>query len=623
MNRFPTTWLLLVAVLVLGGYIALVERQADQQDRRQERARRALRFEPGQVTHLRIATADMQATLEKESGTWRLTAPVRARANAGEVARILDTLEALVRSEVITGRQQREQNLSAQDFGFARPRARISLRENGRDMTLLIGRDTPLGGNLFVKVETEASIFVASSNLLATLPPRVDDLRDRRVFVGFPGEATRLDLRRADGLLQLARTQQGVWRMQKPFTGRAAYAAVQNLLDRLYETRVVDFVADSIAAASLYGLDEPSAQITLAGARPQGEQALRIGRPVEGRTNEVYATLEGSENVFSVPASLLETVSARAPDLRDRRLLMMPAYDIAFISTTEGERALHLARGEDNAWSVVEPRRFPASGTRLQEILGEWTGLRIETFIDNPGTNLAAWGLSPPARRITFATRSPTAAAGAPTANPDESVTLLVAREEEPNRDLMLVKVEGEESLYRVSREGLATLPMDPLFYRDPVVLTVDPADIRGLTRVVNGQEQSVERTSPTNGFRAAAGARMDSAAVSNVVAALQQVQAASFVVEDPEMLDTWGLATPHATLSIRLSGQGSIGRSISFGDDAGPDSVYALVRGQNIVFTLRNADRDRLLTSLYTTAAETPALAEPDPSTPPREPGN
>ncbi len=88
-------------------------------------------------------------------------------------------------------------------------------------------------------------------------------------------------------------------------------------------------------------------------------------------------------------------------------------------------------------------------------------------------------------------------------------------------------------------------------------------------------------------------------------------------------MLDTWGLATPHATLSIRLSGQGSIGRSISFGDDAGPDSVYALVRGQNIVFTLRNADRDRLLASLYTTAAETPALAEPDPSTPPREPGN
>lgn len=621
MNRFPTTWLLLVAVLALGGYIALVERRDDQQDRRQERARRALRFEPAQVTQLRIATADMQATVEKEGGTWRLTNPVRARANAGEVARILDTLEALVRSEVITGRQQREQNLTANDFGFARPRARISLRENGRDMTLLIGRDTPLGGNLFVNVETEASIFVASSNLLASLPARVDDLRDRRVLAGFPGDASRLDLRRADGLLQLARTQQGVWRMQKPFTGRAAYAAVQNLLDRLYETRVVDFVADTIAAASLYGLDEPTAQITLAATRPQGEQVLRLGRTVEGRTNELYATLEGTENVFSVPAALLETVSVKAPDLRDRRLLMMPAYDIAFISTTEGERAIHLSRGDDSSWAVVEPRRFPASGERLQELLAEWTGLRIETFIDNPGTNLAAWGLSPPARRITFATRAPTAEATAPTADPNESVTLLVAREEEPNRDLMLVKVEGEEALYRVSREALATLPMDPLFYHDPVMLQVDPAEIRGLIRTMNGQEQSVERTAPTNGFRATTGARVDAAAVSNVIAALQQVQANSFVVEDPELLDTWGLAAPRATLTIRLSGQGSIGRSLSIGDDAGPDAVYALVRGQNIVFTLKNADRDRLFAALYPTNAETPPLAEPDPSTTPSAP--
>lgn len=621
MNRFPTTWLLLVAVLALGGYIALVERRDDQQDRRQERARRALRFEPAQVTQLRIATADMQATVEKEGGTWRLTNPVRARANAGEVARILDTLEALVRSEVITGRQQREQKLTANDFGFARPRARISLRENGRDMTLLIGRDTPLGGNLFVNVETEASIFVASSNLLASLPARVDDLRDRRVLAGFPGDASRLDLRRADGLLQLARTQQGVWRMQKPFTGRAAYAAVQNLLDRLYETRVVDFVADTIAAASLYGLDEPTAQITLAATRPQGEQVLRLGRTVEGRTNELYATLEGTENVFSVPAALLETVSVKAPDLRDRRLLMMPAYDIAFISTTEGERAIHLSRGDDSSWAVVEPRRFPASGERLQELLAEWTGLRIETFIDNPGTNLAAWGLSPPARRITFATRAPTAEATAPTADPNESVTLLVAREEEPNRDLMLVKVEGEEALYRVSREALATLPMDPLFYHDPVMLQVDPAEIRGLIRTMNGQEQSVERTSPTNGFRATTGARVDAAAVSNVIAALQQVQANSFVVEDPELLDTWGLAAPRATLTIRLSGQGSIGRSLSIGDDAGPDAVYALVRGQNIVFTLKNADRDRLFAALHTTNAETPPLAEPDPSTTPSAP--
>lgn len=622
--RFPTTLVLLVSVLLLGGYIALVERRADEQDRRQERARRALRFEPTRVTSVRMATANLQVALEKEAGTWRLSSPVRARADAGEVARILDTLEALVRSEVITGREQREQHLTPGDFGFAQPRARISLRENGRDMTLLVGRDTPLGGNMFLKLETEASIFVASTNLLAILPTSAADLRERQIFMGFPGEVSRLDIKRADGLLQLTRANQGLWRMQKPFTGRAAFAAVQNLLDRLFEVRVVDFVADTIAAASLYGLDEPTAQITLAGARNAGEQVLRLGRPVEGRTNEVYATLEGTENVFTLPANLLDVVAVKAAELRDRRLLTLPAYDIGFIRSVEGERALSLARAEDGTWSATEPRPFKVSDQRMQELLSEWSGLRIETFIDNPGTNLAQWGLSPPARRLTFARHPPTPGAdtNAPTLDPDEFITVLVAREDQPNRDLVLVKLENEDALFRISREGLAALPMQPLYYRDPQVLTVDPAEVRSLIRMVDGQEQRAERTSPTNEFRATAGARLQSAAVSNILAALKNVRAQDFVVEDPEVLDSWGLGDPRATLSIGLSSQGAIGKAIVFGDEAGPDAVFAMVRGQGLVFTLPRTTRDQLLAPLYPITTETAPLADPVPNPQPVEPG-
>ena len=629
--RSPTTLLLLIAVLLLGGYIALVERQSELQDRRQERARRALRFDPARVSGLRLATAHLQVALEKETGAWRLVQPVRARADAGEVARILETLEQLVRSDIITGREQREQNLSLEDFGFTQPRARISLREGGRDMTLLIGRDTPLGGNMFVKVETENSVFVASTNLMAILPAQVADLRERQLFQGLPGEVARLDIRRADGLLQLARTDQGVWRMQKPYAGRASFAGVQELLNHLFEIRVVDFVADTIAAASLYGLDEPVAQVTLAGGRAQGEQVLRLGRPVESRPQEIYATLEGFEHVFSVPATLLDTLAARASELRDRRLLTLPAHDIGYIRMEEEEHAIGLARADDSTWSAQEPRQFKVSSARMQAVLSEWTGLRIETFIDNPGTNLAKWGLSPPARRITFARRAPAPAAApvaapAPaqvaaatavpaTAHPDDSVTVLVAREEIPDPNLVLVKLANEEPLYRVSRDGLAVLPMDSLYFRDPVILALEGGDIRSLSRSVNGEQQTVERTSATTEFKAMAGQAVDTAGVSNVLAALQQVSAQDFVVEDPEVLETWGLAQPRAALSIGLSGQGALGKAIIIGDDAGPDTVFAMLRGQGLVFTLPKRVRDHLLSNLYQQKTETAPIAHPEPS--------
>ena len=622
MARYTTTLVLLLAVLGLGGYIALVERRTEHQDQRQERARRALRFDADRVTALRISTPSLNVALDKEGTAWSLTSPVRARANVGEVGRILDTLEALVRSEVITGRQQREQHLTPQDFGFATPRARITLRENGRDMTLLIGREAPLGGDMFIKLESEASILVASTNLLGILPASPADLRERQVFLGLPGEATRLDVRRAEGLLQLARADQGGWRLQKPFTGRAAYAAVQELLDKVYEMRVIDFVADSIAAAPLYGLDEPTAQITLAGPQSRGEQILRLGRTVEGRTNEVYAMLDGAEHVFTVQAEVLDALAVKAADLRDRRLLTLPAYDIAFIRTIEGERAITLARAEDNIWTVTEPRQFTASEERLQNLLSEWTGLRIETFIDNPGTNLAQWGLSPPARRITLARRPPPPAGTAtpaptptPAPSPEDSITVLVAREDQSSPNLILVKLEHEDTLYQVSRDALEAIPMQPLFYREQTVLTVAPDDVLSLTRTVAGVEQSVERNAPTNAFRTATGARMDEAAVSQVLAALRQVRAADFVVEDPESLTPWGLAEPRATLTLGLTGAGGLGKVLAIGDDAGPDTVFAWVRGKGLIFTLKRTDRDILLAPLYLTNPEPVPRAEPDAS--------
>ncbi len=624
--RTTTTLTLLAAVLLLGGYIFVVERKADQQDQRQEKARRALRFDPAQVTGLRIATPTVQMALEKDGPGWQMISPVKARANAGEVTRILDELESLVRSDIITGRQQREQNLTPSDFGFAQPRARITLLENGQDMTLLVGREAPLGGTMFLKLETEKSIFVASTNLLSALPQSPAALRERRIFLGPPAECDRLEIRRPDGLLQVTRTDQGAWRVQKPFVGRAAYAAVQGLLDQLTEIRAIDFVAESIAAASLYGLDEPAAQVTLAGTRAYGDQILRIGRTVEGRTNEVYATQEGSESVFTVDAGLLKTLGLKAAELRDRRLLTLSAYDIGFIRTVEGERTISLVRGEDGVWAVQEPRQFKADDHKVQALLSEWTGLRIETFIDNPGTNLVQWGLNNPARRITFARRPPTEPAGtSPSPSPDDSITVWVAREENPNRSLALVKRVDEEPLYRVTRDGLSALPMQPLYYRDPVVLTVHPDEVRSLTRLIDGREQMVDRATPTNVFKAATGAQVDESAVQLVLTALQQVEAVDYVAEDPESLAMWGLEAPRATLTLGLTGQGAIGKSLILGEEAGPDAVFAMVRGQGLVFTLSRTLCDTLLIPLYANPPESAPLVEPTPNhdaPAPSEPG-
>lgn len=603
--RLSTTWLLLAAVLALGAFIRFYEHKADTTDRRQELARRAIRFDPAKVTTLRIVTDALQVALEKRGDQWQITSPVAARADAGEVSRVLDELELLERSEVITSRQQRKQQLSAADYGFDQPRARLVLGDGAREWTILVGRDAPMGGNLFLKEAADSSILVASTNVLARLPKTVADLRDRRLFIGYPGEATRLDLKRRDGLLQLARGEQGLWRVQKPFAGRAAYAGVQDLLDAVYGARAADFVADSFAAASLYGLDEPVAQVTVAGDRRHGEQVLLLGKPVDRNPDQVYATVQGTETVIAVDQKLLAALAVKADDLRDRRLLTMPAYEIGYIRVEEGERALQLVRQDGGGWEMTEPRQFTANDARLQAVLGEWTGLRIERFIDQPGTNLAALGLEPPARRVTFARKAPAAAgskpdepARAPAA--EDAVTVLVA-DAKPGRGRITVKVEHEEPLYRVSDDGLRALPMTPLYYRDLAVLAIDPQAVRSLAVQSAGREEGAERDAPTNQFRAVTAAvDLDAEAVGQVVAAMCRLTAVDYVVEDPEDPSVFGVAPPEAVVTIGLSGQGAISKSLVLGAEAGPSTVFAMIRGLDMIFTIEKAVRDKLLQPLY-----------------------
>lgn len=612
--RSTTTRILLVLTILLGGYIYLVERKLDQQSIRQEKARRALRFDPSRVSGLRLSTPTLLLALERNGADWWMTQPYASRANASEVARILDELELLMRSDVITGRQQRDQNLSPADFGFTQPRARITLRVNGEDITLLIGRDSPLGGTMFLKLESEQSIFAASTNLLSIFPQTASALRERRLFLGPASEFTRLEIRRPDGLIQLTRTEQGAWRLQKPVTGRAAYAPAQKLLERMLEAQAVDFVAESIAASALYGLDEPVAQITLAGARAYGDQILRIGRAVEGRTNEFYAAQEGSESVFTVDAHLLESLNLNVAELRDPRLITLTAYDIGYIRSTEGERAIGLSKSDNGGWSAREPRAFKADDRKIQALIAEWTGLRIEGYIENQGTNLNTWGLDKPARQIVFARKPPIPPNGkVPTSSPDDLVTISISRTVQPGVKWVYAKLDHESAIYQISSDALAAIPMQPLFYREPGVLSIQPDSVRSITRSEAGIDQSVERTSGTNEFRAvAANERVDAAAVAEILDSLERVEAVDFVAEEPDSLEMWGLTAPRATLTIGLTGQGAISKSIIIGDEAGPDKVFAMIRGQGLVFTLSKAGKDRLFPPLYLTNPESLPLASP-----------
>jgi hypothetical protein len=606
-----STLLLLAAAAILGGFILLVERRSESTERRQETAKRAFRFDPEKISLLRVVRENLDVSCEKRDGRWVMTAPVKAKADAGRISRLLETLASLTRSQIITAREMSRKKLDSFSYGLDQPRAKIVLGGDQRSSTILVGRDAPLGDSLYVQMEGRKEVLATATNLLSELPQTGNDLRDRSLFEGVPGDVQRIEVRRSEGVLQLARTEQGAWTMQNPVVSRAGTKEVVALLEGLYDVRIEEFVADSFAAAALYGLDEPAAQVALFSDRKPGEQALLLGKPLESDTNRIYATMPGIEAVYAIDRAALIRLNAKADDFRDRRLLPLSSYEIRYVSVEKGERTLKLVQ-EDGAWKVTEPRQHGARPDRVQLILDEWTGARIEQFNDQPGTNLAAYGLAPPAMKLVLARRPPSPAptgtveaASAPAApSPEGEAVVLIGGPDQPGR--RFVKLQSEERVYVIEDAPLAALDLSPLTYRDPVILRLATNEfVKGLTIAREGVEESVEREG-TNAFAAvkAAGA-IESGTVSDLLTEVSAFRVGDYIAEDPQDLKRYGLDAPAFSITARLSGGSGISKSILFGGDAGPDAVYAMIQGLDVVFTVEKTRRDRMLRPLVRKLAE------------------
>ena len=85
---------------------------------------------------------------------------------------------------------------------------------------------------------------------------------------------------------------------------------------------------------------------------------------------------------------------------------------------------------------------------------------------------------------------------------------------------------------------------------------------------------------------------------VDRILAEIAGLRVLQFVTEDPNLAKAYGLENPSALLTLGLTGDAGIRKTIVFGQETPEgEGVYAMIRGQETVFILPSSIRD-LLTS-------------------------
>lgn len=584
MKKNFTTLLLLLGVLLLGTFIWFFERHAETSSAQQQRQRTVFAVYPETIDFIRLERDSVRIECAKQSGGWRLVYPADAPVDQGVVEKMIAGMARVERGERITAGTLRDLGLTAADYGFDSPRARITFKNNHGTFTWLIGRDAPLGDMLYVMSEDGNDIIAAPRALLNLVPQDPAWIRDRTLFHGEIAIVRGLDLRRPAGFLQLRRVEQNGWMMQQPRAGRAGSPAIHALLEKIFAGRINSFVTDTPSDLTVYGLEEPAYELTLF-AQDESTQTLRVGKAPPDQPEMRFAKRVESNSVFTVPAAWLAEMDLDAATLRDVHLLGLQPESVTALKITQGEQHVELVRS-NGTWNVTRPARWAADPARVNELLQSLLPAAVTAFVDDPDTNQTALiSAAPWVIELNMG---------------DVLHTLRISAEENGQR---LAQQNQEPSFCVVSGEIVRDKFADPLFYRSRTVLELDPGQIDKITVRIGKTEQSVQKNREgsflsTDPFR-----RTDSEVLTGLFQVLSRLTAERYAAFNPASLEPYGLTEPAAEISVGLAGTNAIGRILLIGNETA-DGRFAMLQGQNIVFVLSGQSAQTLTRELTQPAA-------------------
>lgn len=617
--RIRTTFFLLLLVAVLGALYMHYEYRVVARKQRALEAMQLLHMRPERVDYLMLESEGVQVACGRDGDSWNLIAPLRARANVGEIERILSILSRLPRGEIITQEDLTKSHLTQADYGLEHARTRVTWEEAGIRKTLYIGKRATLGHAVYGKMEGISDIISIDESILSFFPVSVTNLRDRVLFHGDPGSVQRVEILRPGGFLQLVATDEGGWRIQQPVNARADRTMVQGLIDALFELRIVEFVADNVSDSALYGVNETPVSVTVWNEREETGQTLLLGAPSATRPDLVHARRATGSSVFTVSAHILDKLKIPVHDVRDRVLIPLRPDDIDQIRIESTNGLVHLSRESGGSWQILAPGRAPADAQRVRALMDQWVGMRIIGFVDDGVTNGITPGFVGEPRRITFSRSLPDAPRlETGTARRSRKEVVVTLGDTLSNETQLAVKIEGESGIYLIPATALSGYRVDALDFRQRQIFDLNPADVRRL-RLVRGETvQTVERDEIGH-FTAIFDKKRkpDLPAIQAVLGHLNPLVTMAFVASNPTNIAQYGLQPAHVELRIGLTGEFGIGQVLLFGDTNPEGKVYARTLGRDVVFLLDAEVAAALQHDLYE-APTTPSVTSSPVNAPP-----
>lgn len=266
------------------------------------RDKTVLKVDRDKIDAMSITTPKRVLQFAKADGEWKLTAPIKARADFTTVDGLVSRLNTLQAKSIVA-----PESVKPSETGFDKPAVTIQLGTGSSQATLLIGKGAG-DGVVYAKDQSQPTVFTIESSLATDATKEPGDFRQKDFFDGRTFGATRLEITRNGQTHVFEKTKtknkegqdEEKWKQTAPEARDVDQTTVENLISAVTATRAASFV-DS---APKSGLDKPELVVTLT-----SDQGKRVEKTSFSRSgSDGYAAREGEPGVAKVDASSIDNI---------------------------------------------------------------------------------------------------------------------------------------------------------------------------------------------------------------------------------------------------------------------------------------------------------------------------
>jgi len=580
---------------------------------REYRDKTVLDLSPDEIVRV-VVQGRENYELTRHKDAWGLVAPVSAKADKTKVDSLLDKFARLTVNEFVAD-APKDLGIYGLAEGTERLVVRVWLKpaepapapattkpakppKPGAGYGVALGRRR--GDDVYGRLLGEPGVFRVDAGLLDDLQPKLLDIREKKLLDVDTGDVIRAELRLPGGHVGLVR-KNGDWRMSKPFAGRAADKAVDDLLDKLTGLKAADF-RDDVSAPARFGLDKPRARITLHLSGKDQTVGLLVGSGTPSGEMTFVRAVSGKA-VAVVATSDVSKLLAGAAEYWDRSLLKLPGEArITRILLARTDGTFELERDKLDAWRLTAPLAAKTETAAVEKIVGHLEDLTASKIVALGRKTPKKYAQADEIIRVKLTAVTEPASAPAPTTAPARPATQPATKPAAPKPktySLRVVKVDGKSYAWVEGRKIVAVGEAASGLYddlsaevRDRKVLGVAGDEIENI-RILTGKDVfELRRKKDAWEYTLDKYVRIDEAKVKDYLKQFADLKASKFATHkapDPSEVKKFGLDAPQMSVELRPR-RGAVSRLVVAA--TGPDKVvnrYATATGTTGVFVLTN----------------------------------